>query len=332
MTTTSAELIFEEQEVYNSLITSLETNPQPGAITSSVVICAYTEERFDSLCAAVEGCLNQSVQPTEIIVVIDYNSDMKNRAAREITGVTLLDNLYEKGLSGARDTGMEYASGDVVLFLDDDATPRDAWLEPLVAAFEDVNTVMAGGRVEPSWDTKEPAWVPREFNWVIGCDYRGLPVTEKSEIRNPIGASMAIRRSIVKEVGTFTGGLGRNNKGFTGGEETEYAIRATNAIPNSRVIYVPDSVVDHRVPAERAQVGYFLRRCFGEGLSKAVVSEIVGSEMALKSERKHLVSLAKSIIKDVSHGRLGRASISGMGTLFTVYGFLLGTLRKRKTS
>ncbi len=80
------------------------------------------------------------------------------------------------GLSGARNTGVSHATGDVVVFLDDDACPEPGWLDAYRRAFVDPTCQVVGGAVEPVLGRGPgPAWFPDEFGWVVGCDYRGLP-------------------------------------------------------------------------------------------------------------------------------------------------------------
>ena len=45
----------------------------PFAQDISVVICAYTEDRWDDLVAAVASVQGQSESPREIVVVVDHN-------------------------------------------------------------------------------------------------------------------------------------------------------------------------------------------------------------------------------------------------------------------
>ena len=61
-------------------------------------------------------------------------------------------------------------------------------------------------------------------------------------------------------------------------------MRAHQRWPARTIIYDPGVRVAHRVPARRASVAYFLARCYGEGRSKALVSERVGRRDALSSE------------------------------------------------
>ncbi len=72
----------------------------------SVVICAYTEERWDDLVAAVESIQQQSIPPREIIVVVDNNHRLLDRVRKYIPGVTTIENSKPQGLSGAKNSGL----------------------------------------------------------------------------------------------------------------------------------------------------------------------------------------------------------------------------------
>ena len=52
----------------------------------SVVVCAYTMDRWGDLCAAVDSLLVQTVPPIEIVVVIDHNPELLARARIELSG------------------------------------------------------------------------------------------------------------------------------------------------------------------------------------------------------------------------------------------------------
>src|SRR5215469_18379495 len=97
-------------------------------VDASVIICSYTEARWDNLRAAVSSVVRQTATPVEIIVVIDHNAVLLERAQADLDGVIVLENQEERGLSGARNTGVKAARGSLIGFLDDDAVADPDWL------------------------------------------------------------------------------------------------------------------------------------------------------------------------------------------------------------
>ena len=253
----------------------------------SVIICTYTDERWDDLVAAVESLRCQGEKADEIILVVDHNNALLDRVRAEFTEATVVANVGERGLSGARNSGIAAASGEILVFLDDDATAEPDWLERLVTPFEDEQVLGVGGAAVPSWSGTAPAWFPSEFLWVVGCSYTGMPA-EIAKIRNVMGCNMALRARVFSEVGGFRSGIGRVGKHPLGCEETELCIRASQHDPDGIFLFHPGAVVRHRVPDGRARMRYFGSRCYAEGISKALVSKLVGAGDALASERNYL--------------------------------------------
>src|SRR5260370_40360935 len=87
----------------------------------SVIICAYTQERWRDLVAAVESVQQQTLSPREIIVVVDHNPNLLKRVREHIAGVLAVENREVKGLSGARNSGATSAKGAAIAIPDDDA-------------------------------------------------------------------------------------------------------------------------------------------------------------------------------------------------------------------
>ena len=63
----------------------------------SVIICAYTEKRWDDLVAAVKSIREQTVSPREIIVVIDHNPHLLEMAQSHMPGITIIENGQPQG-------------------------------------------------------------------------------------------------------------------------------------------------------------------------------------------------------------------------------------------
>ncbi|MDP9294189.1 MAG: glycosyltransferase [Actinomycetota bacterium] len=304
-------------------------------MTTSVVICAYADERWDDLVGAVESVRRQSAAPLEVIVAVDHNPRLFERARTCLPGVKVVENREARGLSGARNSGIAATRGDVVAFLDDDAAAEPEWLARLGALYHDPHVLGVGGAIDPRWLDGRPSGFPRAFDWVVGCTYEGMP-TVLSPVRNLIGANMSLRREVFERVGGFRSGIGRVGRLPVGCEETELCIRARQQLPGGVFIYEPRARVEHSVPAGRATWGYFCRRCFAEGLSKARVSAWTGRHDALASERSYVRRTIPAAVRrelgDALRGDasgLIRAAALVAGLAITSAGYLTGELRRR---
>jgi GT2 family glycosyltransferase len=299
----------------------------------SVIICAYTEQRWAELERAVQCTKEQSPAPQEIILVIDHNPQLMERAEGAFPDVQVIENQEARGLSGARNSGVKIAQGDYLVFMDEDAWPEPGWLEQLLAAYQGPQVLGAGGAILPDWEGGRPTWFPEEFDWVVGCTYRGMPI-QTSPVRNLIGANMSFRRSVFQETEAFKQGIGRVGRFPAGGEETEFSIRARRRAPGGELIYIPSARVRHKVPLSRSRRSYFYSRCYAEGLSKALVTQLVGARDGLGTESAYtlrtlplgvLRGLGDALRGDLSGFQRSLAIISGL--ILTTAGYLVGKLK-----
>lgn len=300
----------------------------------TVVICAYTLTRWNATKAAVASVVGQRPAPAQVLLVIDYNPELAALARAELPEVTVLENTGERGLSGARNTGLKAATEPITAFLDDDAEAQPGWLVSLVEPYKDAGVAATGGGVWPRWASSRPDWLPPEFDWVVGCSYVGLPAATAT-VRNPIGANMSFRTQQALAAGGFNSTVGRVGTRPTGCEETELAIRVT-AQASATVMYVPSAAVDHYVSPERTRFRYFVLRCWHEGQSKAAVVGLVGAASGLSRERRQTaVVIPKAIRRDlaslvrgrVSGGARVAASVTGLAAAMT--GYAAGRLDRR---
>ena len=231
------------------------------------------------------------------------------------------------------------AGGEVVAFLDDDAVASPDWLRFLTGPYARPEVVGVGGLSRPLWATgRRPSWFPEEFDWVVGCGYRGLPTTP-SPVRNLMGGNASFRREIFSSMaGGFRSDIGRRSDSQLplGCEETEFCIRLTQGRPGSVLVYDNRAVIWHRVPRDRARFRYFRTRCYAEGLSKALVTDSVGAAVGLASERRHVArALPAGVARgmaDALRGRpagLARAGAITAGLGATVWGYGVGAARHR---
>jgi GT2 family glycosyltransferase len=298
-----------------------------STVALSVVICAYTTERWERLRHAVESVLTGSGNPVDLIVVIDHCDELLD-SATHLYGtdgrVRVIPNTETQGLSGARNTGVRAARGDVVAFLDDDAVALPGWADDLSNHYRDMTVAGVGGYASPVWPGTRPTWLPAEFDWVVGCSYIGQP-ERLAQVRNPIGCNMSLRRSVFLDVGGFRSEVGRVGTTPVGCEETELFIRIRTDDASNQVLFDPDIRVEHHVSEDRTTLRYFTRRCYHEGLSKAIVTELAGTAQGLSSERSYVTRvLPMAVVRElmsITPGGLARALAICLGLAATTAGF-----------
>ncbi|MGU3499016.1 glycosyltransferase family 2 protein [Mycobacterium sp. C31M] len=302
-------------------------SPIAASADLSVVICCYTAARRAQVLRVVDSALAQIAGDDEIIVVVDHNDALLQDLTSTLDPrIELVSNRFQRGLSGARNTGVERSAKDVVVFVDDDAVLTDGSLAGARSAFTDPSVVAIGGAVDADWESgTAPHWFPEEFGWVVGCDYRGLPPCG-AQIRNPIGAAMAARRTALVEIDGFSTELGRVGDLPAGCEETLMGVQLRAEYPDQQIIRHTAFRVEHHVPSERATLRYFTRRCYQEGRSKASLTRISGQQAALASERSYTTRILPSgAWRARSNPRRVLAII--VGFCYTAIGYAVGLVR-----
>jgi glycosyltransferase involved in cell wall biosynthesis len=241
----------------------------------SAVICVYTLDRLKDIHEAVSSVLRQLSPPHQVIISVDHNLELLKRLKAEIpVGVELVFNDSTKGLSETRNAGIRAATGDIIAFIDDDATAEKDWLEKLSQHFENSAVAAAGGKIVPHWlNGGRPAWFPEELDWIVGCTYAGLP-HRGNLVRNLIGCNMAFRANTFNSIGLFNSKVGRTNKTQGIGDDSEFCLRLTHALPGALIVYEPEAVVYHKVPSWRLNLSYLLSRSYDEGYHKSTVKRL----------------------------------------------------------
>lgn len=153
----------------------LELRPPAPGPTVSVVLA--TRDRPQLLARAIPSVLAQRYERWQLVVV-DDGTDPGTRAvvdAVEDERIALVEGPH-RGLSAARNAGLDRASGEIVCYLDDDNVMHPAWLQTVVhvfAAREDVDVAygisLAEHRIPD--DLGEHGWWPAlwQLPWSRGA-------------------------------------------------------------------------------------------------------------------------------------------------------------------
>jgi glucosyl-dolichyl phosphate glucuronosyltransferase len=281
--------------------------PTPPDVT--VITATYSMERWPLIVRAVASVLAQTVPPKAIILTVDHNPTLFLRLRDEFerrgddTGpsITVVESAYDGHLGAAATTGVELATTEFVVFLDDDAAAEPTWLERMLAPFADPSVAAVGGAPLPSYAAPRPRWFPHEFDWVFGCAYAGLP-NRQAPILHMIGTTMAVRRADVLAIG----GIHSNDHG-----DMELSHRLLAQAPGRKLLYEPDAVVRHHVPAVRLTWAYFWRRCFFVNRSKVAAMRSMGEAAHLRAERSFAArALTRGMLRNL--GAMLRGDLGGL--------------------
>jgi GT2 family glycosyltransferase len=160
----------------------------------SVVVCSYNGSR--TIRDTLQGLADLAYPNYEVIVVNDGSTDATPDIAGEYD-VTLI-STENRGLSNARNTGWQEASGEIVAYIDDDAYPDPHWLHYLAWTFMHTDYVGVGG----------PNIAPPGDGPIADCvaNAPGGPVhvlLSDTEAEHIPGCNMAFRREALAAIDGF---------------------------------------------------------------------------------------------------------------------------------
>lgn len=231
--------------------------------TFSIVIA--TRNRHRLLAGTLDALADQDwpADRVEVVVADNGSSDdtphVVSRAASR-RGAPLVRYLFvdQPGKSAAVNHALSLATGELIAFTDDDVRPRPDWLRAFARAFDETDADFVAGRVLPAWESTPPSWVSPALYGVLAIPDNGphrLPITSSDPRVIPIGANMAVRRRVVRELGGLAEDLGKLEGTLRTGEDHEFYLRMLHA--GLRGVYEPEAVVLHRVGTERLERAYF---------------------------------------------------------------------------
>jgi len=218
-----------------------------GTRTVSVVIANRNGAHHLRLC--LPSLLAQSYQPLEIVVV-DNNSTDDSKLVAEQFGVRWIGLTTNVGLAPALNRGAAAASGEFLLFVNNDMRFDQGFVEALVRALlDDANTFAADG-MQYDWDgtalghtatrlSKRPPQTCVSVEIVPGLYMWQEQTQENSPALMASAACMLVRRGLFRNLDGF------DEKLPLGSEDIDICWRAW--IKGLRTVYVPRAICWHRV-------------------------------------------------------------------------------------
>ena len=236
------------------------------------------------------------------------------------------------GSSYARNVGIHRASGELIVFTDDDVVVSRGWIQAYVTCYTQLMAAgmtpgVMGGPVEGLWERPRPSWWPQEFSYLI-CELdMGSERKPYEGGLLPFTANMCAPKAILLEVSGFKEGFGPTGPRtgrvrLLSGEDTLCVLRISRL--GYSLYYEPAAKVHHIMVKERLTREYFLRRIFWEGANQVNVS-LTLDPASRKVVLRRLCSQLKRLV--TSYGRMAGARINFGWTNQASYMLELGKSR-----
>ncbi|MEE9455542.1 MAG: glycosyltransferase [bacterium] len=238
-----------------------------GARVSAIVV---TMSRPAELALTVASAMAGTATPDEFVVV-DASADERTEyvVSQMPSAFSRVEFVYIRmppGLPAQRNAGLDAATGDIILFLDDDVTLEPAFLAEVLAAFDDAAVGGACGvianQVLPSRFVRALQWLFRQVRYARRCFLQrsGLPTflfqpEESADVKILTGCDMAFRREAVA----------RFDERINYFDDDDISLTAARTW---RLVQVPTASLEHRLAegARPAPMGNVRRRVLEQRL------------------------------------------------------------------
>ena len=246
----------------------------------SVVVSTY-----DDPMNFVRQCVDSILPQKNVgeIIIVDSSKKDEIRTFCKYLGNDKINYVHvpPRGLSDARNKGVEIAKNDIVAFTDSDCIIDENWAYNICISFGLFNNsftdslvysptkdvAIVGGKVLPKWLSKPNKIL---LNSVIAQGFYSLfdMGEELKEVEQIFGGNFAIDKNLITGK-LFSTDVGRKKGNLLGGEESMLCMHTRDI--GLKIIYNPKIVVWHQIPEERSKSSWMWKRLYYGGINRASV-------------------------------------------------------------
>ena len=233
-------------DLTNSLLANQEQSGRVSADTQILVsVIIITWNRKEDVLETVKSVYEQDYSNFEIIVVDNGSDDgTVDAITKTCPDVRLIPFTYNKGVSHARNAGISIARGEIMLFLDSDASPaRDAVVNIVKKMKAEPQIGVINSKIVNAYTGK----IDNIAGWVYSENDKASQDMEFLSFSFSEGGCV-IRKEVFDKIGLFWERL------FFGYEGMEFSLRVLDA--GYDILYYPSSLIYHRAsPHSRIKGG-----------------------------------------------------------------------------
>ncbi|HFD31219.1 MAG TPA: glycosyltransferase family 2 protein [Gammaproteobacteria bacterium] len=281
----------------------------------SIILCTYNNA--DSLRLTLKElsrCELSNIEEVELIVVDNNSPDNTSDIFKQVKSLYKykINYIFEpkQGLSNARNSGLERAAGEYILFTDDDAKIPANWLQIYLDKIQQYNPDCLYSKISVVWEKPIPLWFIPEYRPFFVClDYGNNDLMIEDVHHEFFGKNFCIRKDVLDGFGGFNPKLGRCGDRLIAGEETLIYWKLIKS--RKKTIYFPDAEVGHRLKKREYEFSN-MRKMYVDSaysffyLSKLTTRRTWGGrplyplKVSFKALLDHLSNLIVSLLKNDS--------------------------------
>jgi len=206
----------------------------------------------------------------DVIVVDNGSLDETKYVVESFRGRIPISYRFEStpGKNRALNTGLASATGDLVVFTDDDILPREDWLLELCAAADSYESAsIFAGIIIPRWEVDPPEWILRGVPAGVCFGIHSAAVREgPAHPSIAFGGNVAIRADVFRRGYRFNPTVGPQPTRYTMGGEAELIRRLVRDGHDVRCC--TRAVAEHLIPASHLSLNRILERAVRWGRSQ----------------------------------------------------------------
>jgi hypothetical protein len=278
-------------------------------LDASVIICTHNP-RSDYFVGVLEGLRNQtlSLHKWELLIV-DNASRLPLASSWDISWHPIARHIFESelGLTPARRRGIQEASADLIIFVDDDNVLDERYLAEAIKIKRDWPSlgVWGSGSIRGDFEVELPESLREHRNWLplrekMARRWSNLTSYKYNEDAMPMGAGLCVRKEVAMAYSQFCDRSSiqitdRQGNSLVGMGDIEISFVCCSLSLGTAVF--PELKLTHLIPQHRVSEDYFVRLVEGSCLSEFLLDYkwrhiIPQSPFSLKT----LLSVLKTIL------------------------------------